>query len=96
MIETIILNNCNYITEKGINQLITANNNVNLSTLQVKGIYRNLGCILLYDVNNRKIKLILDKVAITYANSHTESIRYAEVIRNYLLTHSEFFEQMKI
>lgn len=79
-ISTIILDNCCYISEKSINKLLTASNNTCLSTLQLKGVYRNLGSISLYDVNNKDILLILDRIAITHSKSQTETLRYRELI----------------
>ncbi|EAR88976.2 kinase domain protein (macronuclear) [Tetrahymena thermophila SB210] len=95
-IQNLIFDNCFYITEKGINQILTAKNNLSLLTLQMKGVYRNLGSIQLYDVNERKIQLILDRVQITYSKSQSEAFKYCEVIQNYLKTHSKYFEKMRI
>ncbi|KAL4463233.1 hypothetical protein ABPG74_007234 [Tetrahymena malaccensis] len=95
-IQNLIFDNCFYITEKGINQILTAKNNLSLVTLQMKGVYRNLGCIQLYDVNERQIQLILDRVQITYSKNQTETFKYCDVIQNYLKTHSKYFEKMRI
>ncbi|KAL4482471.1 hypothetical protein ABPG72_001447 [Tetrahymena utriculariae] len=95
-IQNLIFDNCFYITEKGINLILTAKNNLSLLTLQMKGVYRNLGCISLYDVNERQIQLILDRVQITYSKNQSEAFKYCEVIENYLKTHSKYFEKMRI
>lgn len=97
-----------HISESAINEILGASNNSSLSTLIVRGIFRELGLINLQLVNQRNMKLVLDRVVLSEAaeggggtggggsvgGGNTK--RIAKIIASYLTSHSEFFEMIRI